>query len=77
MIDAALIAIGERLRDAREHRGISQHELGRRVGCARSTVSNLEAGRFAPSVRMLLAISEALNITFIIEVPARENDAPA
>lgn len=38
----------ERLREARKAMGMTQAELGRRVGVARSTVCEWEKGRISP-----------------------------
>jgi transcriptional regulator with XRE-family HTH domain len=44
------IDIGRRVREARERAGVSQAEIGRRMGWARQTVSQIELG-----VRSVLA----------------------
>jgi len=55
---------GERFRIWREHIGLSQRELGERVGWPRQEVSRLEIGPFEPtSKRLQLAVEDGLGIT--------------
>lgn len=42
----------------RKRRGYSQTELGRRIGLARSKVSEMESGKFSPGVSVALKIEE-------------------
>lgn len=57
------IAIGARIRDAREKAGLSQHELAQRLGYASpATVSNMEAGERRITVVDLSSVSEALGV---------------
>lgn len=46
-IEAARLKLGPLLCEARERAGLSQVALAHRIGCARSTVANAEAGRAA------------------------------
>jgi transcriptional regulator with XRE-family HTH domain len=52
--------IGERIRVLRERAGISQAELGRRLGWARQTVSQVEAGERPLRWREMEVIARAL-----------------
>ncbi|WP_326791777.1 XRE family transcriptional regulator [Streptomyces sp. NBC_00841] len=47
------VALGARLRSAREAKGMSLRELARRLGCSPSHISQAERGRTALSVSML------------------------
>lgn len=48
--------IGERLREQRKQRGISQRELAKRIGLSASLISQIETGQSKPSVSTLYAI---------------------
>lgn len=54
--------LGNKLKSFREKRNLSQEELGTIVGSRQSTISDIENGRRLPSVRMLFALSVALDI---------------
>ena len=43
--------------------GMTQAELGRRVGLSRTSVNNIENGRHHASLRQLFAIAEALQVS--------------
>lgn len=58
----ALIAAS--IRRERERAGLSQTELARRAGLAKSTLSQLESGTGNPSVETLWALGTALNVPF-------------
>ena len=84
---AALMAnIGERLRDERTRRGISQRELANRLGLSPSLISQIETGRSKPSVSTLYAIVTELQISVdrlfesnhqpVTAAPADDGSAP-
>ncbi|WP_324607950.1 helix-turn-helix domain-containing protein [Streptomyces rimosus] len=54
-------AIGEQIRLARRHRGLSQERLAERSGLDRKTVSRIENGRISPPLDYLLLIADALS----------------
>ncbi len=56
-------SIGERIAEGRRALGISQEELGGRVGVSRQTVSRWEAGEAKPSVEAVMALCEALSVS--------------
>lgn len=56
-------ALGAKLKTIREKRNLSQEDLGEIVGSRQSTISDIENGRRLPSVKMLFALSEALDVT--------------
>lgn len=58
-----LEALGEVIRDERERQGMTQAELGRRVGLSRPSISLLERGSTKfPKIATLEAIAAALNL---------------
>jgi DNA-binding XRE family transcriptional regulator/quercetin dioxygenase-like cupin family protein len=60
---ASVPAVGERLRDARQARGISLRSLARELGVSASLISQIETGKSQPSVSTLYAITSALGIS--------------
>ena len=54
--------IGERIRTARRHAGLSQVELGERIGRDHKTVHRYETAISAPSLIDLLLIAHALDV---------------
>jgi transcriptional regulator with XRE-family HTH domain len=57
-----LMYLGALIRSRREARGITQAELGARIGVARCSVANIEAGRQDTTVCRLAAIASVLGI---------------
>jgi putative transcriptional regulator len=55
--------LGNRLKDARVARGLTQAELAARIGVSRKTVNTVENGVFVPSTTLALALAEALETT--------------
>ena len=53
----------ELIRNKRLAQGWSQQELGRRVGCTKQHISDLEHGKVRPSLRMLQRLAGALNVS--------------
>ena len=56
-------AAGTRLRLARQARGLSQQQLAGMAGVTRQAVSAVESGHSDPSLRVALALSDALGMT--------------
>lgn len=68
-------ALGPRLREVREQRGLSVRELARRVGCSASLISQIERGVGAPSSGMiyLLAVELRASLDYLFDaVPPPE-----
>jgi transcriptional regulator with XRE-family HTH domain len=65
----AMVAVS--IRRERERAGLSQTELARRAGVAKSTLSQLESGTGNPSVETLWALGVALDVPFsrLVEPP--------
>jgi transcriptional regulator with XRE-family HTH domain len=58
------MTLGERIKEAREHLGISGNELASRAGIAQSAISKIERGAVeAPSVYVVAAIAKVLNLS--------------
>lgn len=56
------ITPGEAIRRARLHVGISQAELGSRIGCSQSAICHLERGDYNATLQNLQAVAEALGM---------------
>ena len=56
------VAFGRTLREVRKEKNISQERLALEADIDRSYVSQLETGVYQPSLSMLFAISEVLEI---------------
>ena len=50
--------VRNRVRELREEIGLSQGELGVRLGVSRQTINSIENGRYLPSLPLALAIAE-------------------
>jgi transcriptional regulator with XRE-family HTH domain len=55
--------VGERLREARQRRGVSVRALARELGVSASLISQIETGKSQPSVSTLYAMTTALGIS--------------
>ena len=53
--------IGKRLRELREHRGLSQSELSRRTGVAQNVISEYEAGNARMHAAVFAQLTAALD----------------
>lgn len=59
---AQAIALGERLRLARERRGMTETAMAERVGCSRMTLYRLERGELSVSLSILLRVLNVLSL---------------
>jgi transcriptional regulator with XRE-family HTH domain len=57
--------IGQRIRAAREKRGLSQEKLAARVDLTRTSITNIEKGRQKLLVHTLFLFSEALAVPIV------------
>lgn len=57
------IPFPERLRSARESRGLSQAQLAEKAGLQSAAIAHFEAGRRSPSLKNLRALAEALAVS--------------
>lgn len=54
--------IGRRISESLERSGVSQAELGRRLGRAKSAITRWKTGESLPSVDLLLAVAEITGV---------------
>ncbi len=54
--------VSNRIRELRAERGVSQAELGRRVGVTRQTVNAIEGGKYSPSLEVAFKIARTLDL---------------
>ena len=59
-ITAARQAIGEKLRQVRDFRGLTQAQLAERIGITAATVSKVEAGKWNHDIDLLAAFAKHL-----------------
>jgi len=64
-------AVGQRIREAREERGLSQKRLAERIGRRQATISDMENGRMQPDATTLVVLAEVLEkpVTFFFPPP--------
>ncbi len=63
------LAIADRLRSAREKAGLTQEELGRRIGTTQSAIARMESGRYERlTLNTLLKVRSALGRGLGIEI---------
>jgi transcriptional regulator with XRE-family HTH domain len=71
MDDSALyVELGRLVRAHRDRVGLSQADLGRRVGLSRTSVTNIERGRQKILVHQLLSLAQALDVGVEALLPA-------
>lgn len=71
------VHIGQRIRIARQEKGLNQAELGRMVGCSNNHMSHIEIGQTKVSLSMLLKISFVLEKDlnfFLLDTPFTQRD---
>ena len=57
------VDVGQRIKNSRVKRGLSQTKLAEKVGVAKATILRIEAGKQNPSAKVLARIAKALNIS--------------
>ncbi len=55
--------LNERMREARQQKGISQTELAKLIGVSRQTINMIENGDYNPTIALCLKICKALDKT--------------
>jgi len=58
--DERLKAFGEKVKQLRVSKGLTQLELADKIGSGESTISRVEKGKYNPSLKWLLRFAEAL-----------------
>lgn len=63
-----------RLREARKRAGLTQEELGKLIGCAKTTITGYETGKSEPNMNVLSKMMEVLGVdaNFIFQDEMRE-----
>ena len=56
------INVGQKIRQLREHRNLSQQDIAEESGLSRNTLSLIERGQSSPTVSTLKRIAHALNV---------------
>jgi transcriptional regulator with XRE-family HTH domain len=56
------LQIGNRIKTIRKERGITQTDLALKAGISRTYLADIEGNRYAPSLKILGVIAEALNL---------------
>ncbi len=62
--DERLILLGKQLKKLRKSKGVSQLNLSVKLGVTREHLSKIERGVAYPSVKILFAIADILNVSF-------------
>lgn len=57
------MTFGKRLRELRKEKGLTQKELGEKIGVGRTTISEYESGKIVPRQDGLVKLAEVLNVT--------------
>lgn len=65
-------ALGRQIRVARERAGLSQKELGERVGYSEETISSVERGRRTPQPELLIAVDRVLGCGGLLAAAAED-----
>ncbi len=62
--------LGERIRELRESRGLSQVQLAKRLGKSKQSVSNWENNNILPSIEMLIRLAEVFHVScdYLLEI---------
>jgi transcriptional regulator with XRE-family HTH domain len=65
------IALGERIREARTLRGLSQAQLAQRIKRRQAAISDMERGRMEPNATTLLLLADVLDkpVSFFFPSP--------
>ena len=58
------LKLKNRLKEARQEKGLSQAQLANLVGVSRNTISSIETGQFNPTAKLALILCIALEKNF-------------
>ena len=58
------LVLKNRLKEARQAKGLSQAALAEMVGASRHTISSIETGQFSPTAKLALILCIALDKKF-------------
>ena len=73
--DARLIGI--RIMQKRKEKGFTQEKLSEKIGISKNHLSNIETGRYIPTIKCIISMCEVLGETpdyYLIGRIAKEND---
>lgn len=62
MTESIAKEIGKQVKRARKENGLTQHDLSQKVSISRNYISDIECGRYVPSVEILISLSKELEI---------------
>lgn len=67
--------LGERIRELRESRGLSQADLARRLGKSKQSICNWENNNILPSIEMLISLSQFFSVScdYLLELDQRKS----
>ena len=68
------MSIGENIKKARIDAGLSQKQLGERLGITAQSVAQWETGRREPKYQSIVKIADALNVPVSLLYGISEND---
>jgi transcriptional regulator with XRE-family HTH domain len=74
-MDRTLDAVGPRLKQLRQRRGVTLNDLSEETGISSSTLSRLEAGLRRPTLEQLLPLARAYGVTLdeLVDAPPTGN----
>ncbi len=55
--------VGNKLRELRKARGLSQEEIARAVGTTRQTITSIEVGKYTASLPLALRLARYFGVT--------------
>lgn len=55
--------VGNKLRELRKARGLSQEEVARAVGTTRQTITSIEVGKYTASLPLALRLAQYFGVT--------------
>lgn len=58
------LVLKNRIKEARQNKGLSQEGLANLVGVSRNTISSIETGQFSPTAKLALILCIALDEKF-------------
>lgn len=58
------LVLKNRLKEARQAKGLSQAALAEMIGVSRNTISSIETGQFSPTAKLALILCIALDKKF-------------
>lgn len=58
-----MFKVGEKLKRIRKRKNISQYEFAEFLGISQNYLSEIESGKYVPSLKTLVQIAEKLNTT--------------